>query len=207
MPRLLVGLGNPGGEYSATRHNAGFWLADAAAGRLGVSFDYKKKFDAEVAGYTALGGGGGFWIVKPQTFMNLSGAAVAAAARFFGAAAADILVAHDEVDLPPGVLRLKFGGGTAGHNGLADINRALGGGDYWRLRIGVGRGVGVLGDAVLRKPPAEEMEKISAAVDNFFAVWPQVAADDYQSAMQVLHSAEKAAAKKTATVTATATEN
>lgn len=188
MPKLLIGLGNPGADYAPTRHNAGFWLLDAAAKRLKIAFTRQPTLNADIATR------GGLRLLKPQTWMNNSGAAAAAAAKLYGAAAQDILVAHDEVDLPPGIIRLKFGGGTAGHNGLADICRRLGDNNYWRVRMGVGKtadgaeGADSTGDYVLRAPAAAEAALICAAIERFVAVWHDIAADDYQRAMRVLHT-------------------
>ncbi len=119
--RLVVGLGNPGREHDATRHNAGFWFADALAARLALSFASEGRFHGMVAR-----GAGDLRILKPGTYMNLSGRAVAALARFFGIGGDEILVVHDELDLKPGEAKMKFGGGHAGHNGLRDISAALG---------------------------------------------------------------------------------
>ena len=130
--RLVAGLGNPGRGYAATRHNAGFWFADALASKLGASFGHESKFSADVARSADVR------IVKPTTFMNLSGRSVAGVARFFGIAPEAILVVHDELDLEPGAAKLKFGGGTAGHNGLRDIHAQLGTPEFWRLRLGIG---------------------------------------------------------------------
>jgi large subunit ribosomal protein L25 len=128
--RLVAGLGNPGRGYAGTRHNAGFWFVDELAGRLNATFAAEAKFGGDLAKAGVLR------LVKPMTFMNLSGRAVAAAARFFGVQPAEILVVHDELDLLPGKAKMKFGGGHAGHNGLRDIQSQLGSADFWRLRIG-----------------------------------------------------------------------
>ena len=136
MIKLLVGLGNPGPEYEATRHNAGFWWVDAAAKQLGG------RLSADRACFGLVGRvnrpAGPVWLLQPQTYMNLSGKSVAALARFFKIAPQEILVVHDELDLLPGQLKLKEGGGHAGHNGLRDIHAQLGSADYWRLRLGIG---------------------------------------------------------------------
>ena len=136
MIKLLVGLGNPGPEYEHTRHNAGFWWVDAAARRLGARLAAERAFFglAGRAGHAE----GPVWLLEPQTYMNLSGKAVAALARFYKITPQEVLVVHDELDLPPGQMRLKFGGGHAGHNGLRDIHAQLGSPDYWRLRLGIG---------------------------------------------------------------------
>ena len=128
--KLVVGLGNPGPEYERTRHNAGFWLAEDVAHEIGGSFAIDKKFD----GLIARGNGetSEVRVVKPQKYMNLSGQSVAAVANFYSIAPAEILVAHDELDLDAGDIKFKFGGGHAGHNGLRDIQAKLGTGDYWR---------------------------------------------------------------------------
>jgi len=133
--RLIVGLGNPGPEYEATRHNVGFWLADALATEHGGAFRLEPRFHGLLARLNL--GGRDLRLLKPATYMNRSGQAVAAVARYFGVAPEQVLVAHDELDLPVGVLRLKQGGGHAGHNGLRDIINALGSRDFWRLRIGI----------------------------------------------------------------------
>ena len=183
--KLAAGLGNPGDAYASTRHNAGAWFVDGVAGEVGVDFSNKSNVGGELASVP-----GGMRLLKPNTFMNESGQSVGAAARYFGVAPEEILVAHDEVDLPPGAARLKFGGGDAGHRGLRDVSRALGGRDYWRLRIGVGNGVGGAGDYVLRKPPAAERELIDNALRRAMAVWDTIAAGDMQKAMLILHTAE-----------------
>jgi PTH1 family peptidyl-tRNA hydrolase len=165
MIRLIVGLGNPGAEYAATRHNAGFWFVDEAADRLKVSL-------APERGYFGLGArtsvaGRPLWLLEPTTFMNLSGKSVAALARFFKIAPDEILVAHDELDLQPGQVKLKLGGSHAGHNGLKDVHAQLGSADYWRLRIGIGHpGVKAeVVDYVLRKPSAEHRVEIQKAIE------------------------------------------
>ena len=136
MIRLLVGLGNPGPEYEATRHNAGFWFVDEVARALRVSLVPERSYFGLVA--RANTAEGPVWLLEPMTFMNLSGKSVAALARFFKIAPEEILVAHDELDLLPGQAKLKFGGSAAGHNGLKDIHGMLGTQDFWRLRLGIG---------------------------------------------------------------------
>lgn len=185
MPKLFIGLGNPGNDYAPTRHNAGFWLLDAVAQRLQITFSRQKKFNADVASAA------GMHLIKPQTWMNNSGAAAQAAAAFYGVAVEEILVAHDEIDLSAGTLRLKFGGGTAGHNGLSDICQKLGERNFWRLRLGVGRAGGVdMSNYVLRPPAKDDAIAISAAFERFFTVWDDILANDYQNAMRVLHTTE-----------------
>lgn len=187
MLKLIIGLGNPGADYTATRHNAGFWFLDALAQREQAVFSPKSKFKAEVA--AATGTGGGIYLFKPQTFMNLSGETAIAAANFYQAEGAQVLVAHDDVDFPPGIARLKQGGGSAGHRGLADITRRIGGG-YWRLRIGVGRPAqGGVEDYVLRAPAAAERQQIDDAIAAALGVWDILLAGDYNNAMKTLHTA------------------
>lgn len=165
MIKLLVGLGNPGPEYEATRHNAGFWWVDAAARQLGARLSAERAYFGLVGRVNRPDGP--VWLLQPQTYMNLSGKSVAALARFFKIAPQEILVVHDELDLLPGQMKLKQGGGHAGHNGLRDIHAQLGSADYWRLRLGIGHpGVKAeVADYVLRKPPADQREAIERAID------------------------------------------
>ena len=160
MIKLFVGLGNPGPEYEATRHNAGFWWIDALAAELKVVLQPEKGFQGRVA--RASVHGHTVWLLQPQTFMNLSGRSVAALARFYKIQPNEILVAHDELDLTPGQVKLKFSGSHAGHNGLRDIHAQLGTSDYWRLRRGIGH-PGVKAEVinwVLKMPLAEQREAI-----------------------------------------------
>lgn len=164
MIKLIVGLGNPGPEYEATRHNAGFWWIEEAADRLGARLVAERPYFGRVARVNRPAGP--LWLLQPQTYMNLSGKSVAPLARFFKIAPEEILVVHDELDLPPGQLKLKQGGGHGGHNGLRDIHAQLGSADYWRLRLGIGHpGVKAeVVDYVLRKPPAAEREAIEKTI-------------------------------------------
>lgn len=189
MPiRIVAGLGNPGRGYAATRHNAGFWFASKLGGKLGATFSHEAKFAGDVARAGALR------LIMPTTFMNESGRAVAALARFYGVLPAEILVVHDELDLKPGEARLKQGGGHAGHNGLRDIDACLGTADFWRLRLGIGHPRD--GDAperevigyVLKPPPPAERDAIDAAIDRALALWPDIAAGNMELAMQSLHA-------------------
>ena len=134
--KLVVGLGNPGPEYERTRHNAGFWFAEDVAHEIGGSFASEAKFFGQLA--RGVGANGDVRVLKPMKYMNLSGQSVAAVAKFFNIAPQEMLVAHDELDLAAGDIKLKFGGGHAGHNGLRDIQACLGSADFWRLRIGIG---------------------------------------------------------------------
>jgi len=186
--RLVAGLGNPGREYAGTRHNAGFWFVDRLASRLAVSFAGEAKFGGEVAKAGALR------LVKPMTFMNLSGRAVAGLAKFFGIALTEILVVHDELDLLPGKAKMKFGGGHAGHNGLRNIQAQLGSPDFWRLRIGIGhpRDSELMQqevvDYVLKPPRNDEAAAIDAAIHRALEAWPAIAQGDMEGAMMALHT-------------------
>jgi PTH1 family peptidyl-tRNA hydrolase len=187
--RLVVGLGNPGREHAATRHNAGFWFVDALAARLSCTLVSEGKFHGQVAR-----AGGDLRLLKPATYMNLSGRAVSALVRFFGIAIDEVLVVHDELDLPPGEIRLKFGGGLAGHNGLRDIDAQLGTAAFWRLRIGIGhpRDSALpqqdVVDYVLRPPAPVELAAIRAAIDKGLDAWPAIAAGEFERAMTALHT-------------------
>jgi peptidyl-tRNA hydrolase, PTH1 family len=185
--RLVVGLGNPGKEYERTRHNAGFWLLERFAQANGVVLRKDPKFKALVGKHAD-----GTWLLLPQSFMNLSGQPVQMLAGFFKIKPEEVLVVHDELDFPPGIVRLKQGGGIAGHNGLKDISQRLATHEYWRLRLGVGKPpAGTEGaDYVLQKPPAEERAAIDAAIEKSLAVLPQIIAGDMQAAMTKLHTEE-----------------
>jgi PTH1 family peptidyl-tRNA hydrolase len=164
MIRLFVGLGNPGPDYEATRHNAGFWWIDALAAKLGARLVSERGYQGLVARVSRAEGP--VWLLEPMTFMNRSGVSVAALARFFKIEPAQILVVHDELDLQPGQAKLKLGGSAAGHNGLKDIHGQLGTQDFWRLRLGIGH-PGVKAEVVnyvLRRPPAAERELIEQSI-------------------------------------------
>lgn len=185
-PKLIVGLGNPGAEYAETRHNAGFWFCERLARELGVSFSKEARFH----GLAANAHNDGVWLLMPQTFMNRSGQSVAALARFYRINPAEILVVHDELDIPPGQLRLKFGGGLGGHNGLKDITAHMGTQDFWRLRVGIGHP----GDRnevvnfVLKPPRREESELIDESLDRALVAWPLMAKADWNAATQRLNT-------------------
>lgn len=192
--RLVVGLGNPGPDYSETRHNAGFWFCERLARELGASFAREARYHGLVA--KCRPAGADFWLLMPQTFMNRSGQSVQALAHFYRIAPAEMLVVHDELDIPPGQLRLKFGGGLGGHNGLKDITSHLGTQDYWRLRIGIGH-PGDRNDVVnyvLKPPRKEEAGEIDAAIDRALLAWPLLAKGDFNAATQRINS--KPAPKK-----------
>ena len=182
-PRLIVGLGNPGPEYEATRHNVGFWFVDRLASQLRATLAPQGKFFGRAART------GETWLLQPTTFMNRSGQAVAALANFYKIAPDEILVIHDELDLPPGGIRLKQGGGNGGHNGLKDIQAQLGSPDFWRLRLGIGH-PGERNEVVnyvLKPPRREEQAEIDAALDRSLLAWPKLAAGDYAAAQRQLH--------------------
>jgi len=185
-PRLIVGLGNPGAEYAKTRHNAGFWFCERLALQLGVSLARESRFH----GLAGQARSEGIWLLLPQTFMNRSGQAVQALLHFYRIAPQEMLVVHDDLDLQPGGLRLKFGGGLGGHNGLKDITAHLGTHDYWRLRLGIGHP----GDRnevvnyVLQRPPREEGEAIAAAIERALPVWPWLVRGDWPAALLKLNT-------------------
>ncbi len=191
MIRLLVGLGNPGPEYAQTRHNAGFWWIDAAAHSLGARLNAERAYFGLVARVNRTGPDAvPVWLLEPQTYMNLSGKSVASLARFFKITPPEILVVHDELDLPPGQMKLKLGGSHAGHNGLRDIHAQLGSADYWRLRLGIGH-PGVKSDVVdyvLRKPPADERDAIEKVIADSMLALDLLLAGDMDKAMMKLHA-------------------
>ena len=188
MIRLLVGLGNPGPEYEATRHNAGFWWLDAAARKLGATLAPQRSY----FGLAAKAGSahGVVWLLQPMTYMNLSGKSVAALARFHKIAPQEILVAHDELDMPPGVARLKFDGGHGGQNGLRDTMRLLGHGKFHRLRVGIGHPghKDKVTPWVLGKPGRDDEASILRAIDDAIGVLPLAMDGNYQDAMTRLHT-------------------
>jgi PTH1 family peptidyl-tRNA hydrolase len=188
MIRLIVGLGNPGPEYTATRHNAGFWFVDEVADRLRVSLAPERGYFGLAA--RAQAAGQPVWLLKPTTYMNLSGKSVAALARFFKIEPAEILVAHDELDLLPGQVKLKQGGSHAGHNGLKDIHAQLGSGDYWRLRIGIGH-PGVKDqviDYVLKKPSPEHRVEIEKSIEQALSGLDLLLAGDIERATMKINA-------------------
>ncbi|HSO07601.1 MAG TPA: aminoacyl-tRNA hydrolase [Pelomicrobium sp.] len=189
--QLVAGLGNPGPEYADTRHNAGFWWVERVGAPRHAAWRTEAKFHGQLARVRE--SGQETWLLKPATFMNLSGRAVAALARFYKIAPAAILVAHDELDLPPGVVKLKRGGGVAGHNGLKDIAMQLGTPDFWRLRIGIGHpGQGAdVANYVLKAPRAEEGAAIEEAIERSAALWPLIAEGNLEAAMHRLHTKPK----------------
>jgi len=185
--KLVVGLGNPGEEYARTRHNAGFWFVDRLADDARVPWKRESRQQCELSRSQI--GGAVVWLQKPTTFMNRSGAAVQSLAAFHRIKPSEILVVHDEIDLPPGIARLKFGGGHGGHNGLRDVIACIGA-DFWRLRLGVGHPGhrDQVVDAVLSRASRQEQELIDAALLRALSVLPQVVGGQAQQAMQQLHS-------------------
>jgi PTH1 family peptidyl-tRNA hydrolase len=186
--RLVVGLGNPGPEYAATRHNAGCWFVDRLASSAGVGLRSESRFHGIVGRMAA-----DCWLLLPQTFMNASGRSVGAFARFYRIAPEEMLVVHDELDLPPGTPRLKKGGGVSGHNGLKDIAAHLGTHDFWRLRLGIGHpgDRAIVVDYVLHPPRCEEQELIDTSIEKSLDVWPLIARGDLAAAMLKLHTKPK----------------
>jgi len=188
---LIVGLGNPGTSHARTRHNAGFWFADMLAGRHAATFRSTSRFFGDLCELSH--DGERVRVLKPDTYMNLSGRAVGALAGFYRIAPEEILVAHDEIDLPPGTARLKVGGGHGGHNGLRDIHRALGNPGYVRLRIGIGHPghKDAVHDYVLSKPSEQHRELIEAAIGHALDVMPEVFKGRVAKAMNALNRRDK----------------
>ncbi len=186
--RLIVGLGNPGRDYETTRHNAGFWWVDELARAEQMSFRSETKFYGLLA--RGVVSGHEVFLLKPQSFMNLSGRAVGAVAQFYKVLPQEILVVHDELDLQPGVARLKMGGGHGGHNGLKDIIAQLGARDFWRLRLGIGRPAErtEVVNYVLNDPRRDERELIDEAMRQSLDVAPLVIEGQTEAAMLKLHS-------------------
>jgi PTH1 family peptidyl-tRNA hydrolase len=190
MIKLFVGLGNPGTEYEDTRHNAGFWWIDQLAAQLKVSLQPEKNYHGwavrtQFEGHT-------IWLLKPATFMNLSGKSVGALAKFFKIQPEEILVVHDELDVVPGEAKMKFGGSHAGHNGLRDIHAQLGSDAYWRLRIGIGH-PGVKSEVlhwVLKKPAPDQKTVIDTCIDRTLKALAFLASGDMVKATQMVHTSK-----------------
>ena len=190
MIKLFVGLGNPGPEYEATRHNAGFWWVDELARSLKVSLAMDKSYFGLVARTTIEGET--VWLLEPQTFMNLSGKAVGALARFFKIPSQQILVVHDDMDIVPGEAKLKLGGSHAGHNGLRDIHAQLGTDQYWRLRLGVGH-PGIKSEVVswvLKKPVLDHRIAIGQCIDRSLKALPQLLKGEMDKATMLIHTSK-----------------
>ena len=190
MIKLLVGLGNPGPEYESTRHNAGFWWIDAVARELQANLVMDKAYHGLVGRVTV--NGNPVWLLKPQTFMNVSGKSVSALARFFKIQPQEILVAHDELDIAPGEAKLKLGGSHAGHNGLRDIHAQLGTADYWRLKLGVGH-PGVRSEVihwVLKKPSLDDRIAIDQSIARALKALPHILAGEMDKATMLVHTSK-----------------
>ncbi len=186
--KLFVGLGNPGREYADTRHNVGFEWVDRLAGMLQVTLKSEIRFHGLCAHVHQKDSD--LWLLEPQTYMNASGRAVVALCQFYKIQADDIIVVHDELDLPPGIAKLKKGGGLGGHNGLKDIAAKLGTQDFWRLRIGIGHPgerSAVVG-YVLHPPRKEEAQLIAEAIERSLEIWPLLAQGACEAAMLKLHT-------------------
>lgn len=190
MIRLFVGLGNPGSEYDGTRHNAGFWYLDALSRELKTPVVMDKNYHGLVGRTTV--NGQAVWLLEPQTYMNLCGKSVAGLARFFKLQPEEILVAHDELDLPPGEAKLKLGGSHAGHNGLRDIHAQLGSDRYWRLRLGVGH-PGVKAEVahwVLKKPSLDHRIAIDQTIDRAIKALPHLLTGSMDKATMQIHTSK-----------------
>ncbi len=189
--QLIVGLGNPGDKYAHTRHNAGFWFIDQLARHYHVTLRSESKFRADAGGFDVQGRR--VWLLKPTTFMNLSGEALAPFARYYQIAPENTLVIHDELDLPPGTARLKWSGGHGGHNGLRDIFKHYTR-DFWRLRIGIGHpgnSAQVL-SFVMQSPSRQEQSLIDESIDRVITTMPDVLDGNLDAAMRKLHQKSNA---------------
>jgi PTH1 family peptidyl-tRNA hydrolase len=188
--RLIAGLGNPGREHERDRHNVGFWFIERLADQLRASLAKDAKYHALVARVAQ--SGGDVWLMMPQTYMNLSGKAVGALARFYKIQPEEILVVHDELDFSPGTVKLKKGGGAGGHNGLRDIEAQLGSQNTWRLRVGIGHpgDKHVVPDYVLGAPAPVDREAIDRALDRCLQVSDLLIAGQMSAAMLKLHTKE-----------------
>jgi len=185
--KLFVGLGNPGEKYAATRHNAGFWWVD----QIAAATNSKLAVDAKFFGFAGkLNPTTDSWLIKPTTFMNASGKAVAALANYYKISPAEILVIHDELDLPAGSIKMKFGGGHGGHNGLRDIHAALGTPDYWRLRLGIGHpgSKNEVVNFVLKAPTKDEQHAIDDSIYDSSKLVDLMLKGEFDSAMLKLHT-------------------
>jgi len=184
---LIVGLGNPGSQYEDTRHNAGFWFVDLLAQRFGGVFKSESRFHGAACRIRV--GDGECWLLKPSTFMNRSGQSVSSLARYYKIPVENVLVAHDELDLPAGELRLKKAGGHAGHNGLRDIMSAMGG-DFYRLRVGIDHpgDRNRVSDYVLSRPSRGDHDAICVGLEKAADTVQLIVAGEFQKAMNILHS-------------------
>ncbi len=183
----IAGLGNPEERHARTLHNAGFWFVDELARRAGAEFRYENRFDAEICRIHI--SDNDVWLIKPQSYMNLSGGPVRGVLEYYRLAVSDLLVAHDEIDLPPGTVRLKKGGGHGGHNGLRDVIKHTGS-DFMRLRIGVGHPghKDLVTDYVLKRASAEVEQAMRSNIDDAADVVPTLVEDGIEAAMTRLHT-------------------
>ena len=184
---LIAGLGNPGDKYAMTRHNVGLWFIEKLQRAYSIHFSLEKKFKAETGQFSY--NGKNIRVIVPNTFMNLSGEAIAPMCSFFRISPSNVLVVHDELDFEPGTVKLKVGGGHGGHNGLRDIISRLGSNDFVRLRIGIGHpgNSNQVSNYVLKRPNHADSEKIESAIDQAIAVVPDIFNGNYQKIMDVLH--------------------
>ena len=187
---IIAGLGNPENRYERTLHNAGFWFVDAIARKYGGEFRYEKRFDADCCKVSI--DGSDIWLVKPQSYMNQSGAPIRGVIDYYRLKASDLLVAHDEIDLPPGTVRLKQGGGHGGHNGLRDIIRHCGA-NFMRLRLGVGHPgeKDMVTGYVLKRGSADVERAVENNIDDAIAVLPMLIDDGLNAAMKKLHTKDE----------------
>ena len=187
---IIAGLGNPEDKYERTLHNAGFWFVEAVARKHGGQFRHEKKFDAECCRVNIQGEE--VWLVKPQSYMNLSGGPVRSVMDYYRLDARHLLVAHDEIDLPPGTVRLKQGGGHGGHNGIRDVIQHCGA-DFMRLRLGVGHPgekTRVTG-YVLKRGSADVEHAVEGNIDDAIAVLPLLIDDGLNAATKALHTKDE----------------
>jgi peptidyl-tRNA hydrolase, PTH1 family len=185
--KLIIGLGNPGAEYARTRHNAGFWFVEELARRHGGNFRHEPKHQGELARVRI--GSAELWLLKPLTYMNRSGGPAQSVVNFYKIPTSEILAAYDELDFPPGVVRLKEGGGAAGHNGALDLIAQLGE-PFWRLRIGVGKPPAQGIEHVLSRPSGDDERLIRAAIATAADALPVLLEQGAQKAMNILHTTE-----------------
>ena len=192
--RIIAGLGNPEDKYERTLHNAGFWFTDALARKFGGSFRYEKKFDADICRVNVQGED--VWLIKPQSYMNQSGQPIRGMLDYYRLRPAELLVAHDEIDLPPGTVRLKQGGGHGGHNGLRDIVKHCGA-EFLRLRLGVGHPgeKDKVTGYVLKKGSAEVETAVERNIDDAIAVMPELVEGEINAAMKKLHTKDNTQAE------------
>ncbi len=188
---MIAGLGNPGEKYARTRHNVGFWFVDALAAHLGASFKTASSFQAEVAAHTAADGST-LRLLRPNTYVNVSGLPIAAACRYYRLPESALLVVQDDIDLPEGSMRLKFGGGHGGHNGIRDLQQHAGA-EFWRLKVGVGHPgeASQVTDYVLHPLPLAEYERMQTLIADSLRHLDALRAGDFQAVMNVLHPASK----------------